>query len=103
MTCGEIEYDFAREKQLSRIIDLKTVPILKQTKKGLCISFICFDVAIRRMTGETAVPDIKRTDDSGVFHVVTKVDRGGKIEVIDPTYEIINLGSYKSAPAICDC
>lgn len=103
LTCGSISYDFAREKLLSRVIDLKTIPILKGTKKGLCIDFICFDVAIRRMVGQKAEPGMIPTDKKGVLHVVTEVYNGSEVEVIDPTKEIVEFGAYRSAPAICSC
>ena len=103
LTCGEIEYDFARESLLSKDIPIKTIPILKKTKIGLCIDFVAFDVAVRRMMGEEAEGDVTPTAKQGVFHITTAVSKDGETVIIDPTKEIIESGRYLSAPSICKC
>lgn len=104
LTCDDIKYDFAREYALSSTIDIKTVPAIKMRGEGLCIDFVCFDVAIRRMMGQMAVPEIVEGDADGVFHIVTIV-RGddGKETRFDPSMEVARFGSYRSAPAACNC
>jgi len=103
LTCGSVKYDFATETVLSDIIPIKTVPILKKTKLGLCISFVAFDVAIRRMMGQDAWPEAQPTPARDIFHIVTVVGSPEGRTVIDPTHEIITLGGYRSAPSICKC
>jgi len=103
LTCGEINYDFARETTLSDIIPIKTIPILKKTRIGLCISFVAFDVAVRRMLGEEAEPHVSSTQKYSVFHITTAVKGPAGVIYIDPTKEIITEGSYLSAPSICKC
>lgn len=103
LTCGSVRYDFATETVLSDIIPIKTVPILKKTKLGLCISFVAFDVAIRRMMGEDASPVVRPTPKRDIFHIVTRVESEDGPTIIDPTHEIIHLGGYRSAPSICKC
>lgn len=103
LTCGTIDYDFAQESLLSKDIPIKTIPILKKTKIGLCIDFVAFDVAVRRMMGSEAEPDVAPTGKPGLFHITTAVIDGGGDVIIDPTKEIIESGRYLSAPSICEC
>lgn len=103
LTCGSVKYNFAKETVLSDIIPIKTVPILKKTGIGLCISFVAFDVAIRRMMGQDAWPEAQPTPARDIFHIVTVVGSPEGRTVIDPTHEIITLGGYRSAPSICKC
>ena len=103
LTCGDIEYDFKREYELSNVVDIKTIPILKMTGKGLCIDFVCFDVAIRRMMGQQAFPEIMDGDAPGVFHIITVVKEGDKEVRYDPSKEIAHEGGYKSAHPVCAC
>jgi hypothetical protein len=103
LSCDVIHYDFARENLLSDVVDIKTIPILKKTRKGLCIDFVCFDLAVRRMTGEQAFPKVSTTGKDGVFHIQTKIIEGDEVRVVDPAQEIVDHGNYKSIPAICSC
>lgn len=104
LTCDEIEYDFSREYLLSKTIDIKTIPAMKMKGRGLCIDFVCFDVAIRRMVGENAFPEIIETSNPGVFHIRTVVKgEDGEETIYDPSREVAQLGAYKSAPAVCSC
>ena len=103
LSCDVIRYDFALENVLSNTVPIKTIPILKKTRKGLCIDFVCFDLAVRRMTGEKAFPKVAPTDKDGVFHIQTKIIDGSDVRVVDPAQEIVDHGNYKSIPAICNC
>jgi hypothetical protein len=103
LTCGSVKYDFVAGNTLSDTITIKTVPILKKTGQGLCISFVSFDVAIRRLMGEDAEPDVIPTDKKGLFHIRTAVNTPEGKVIVDPTHEILQLGGYRSAPAICKC
>lgn len=103
LRCDEIDYEFEHEYNVSERIDIKTVPVLKQDGSGLCIDFVCLDVAIRRMMGEEAQPWVIPGDKDGVFHVQTRVKRDGKWVVLDPTKEIVKHGKYLSAPGVCKC
>jgi hypothetical protein len=103
LNCDEIEYEFEFEYDVSDIIDIKTVPVLKMAGRGLCIDFVCLDVAIRRMMGEEADPWVIPGDHPGVFHVQTRVKRDGNWVILDPTKEIVRHGKYLSAPSVCKC
>ena len=104
LTCDDIEYDFKREYALSTTIDIKTIPAIKLKGEGLCIDFVCFDVAIRRMMGQMATPEIIEAGVDGVFHIVTIVQGDdGDEKRFDPSREVARYGSYRSAPAACNC
>lgn len=104
LTCDGVQYDFAKETSLSSTVPIKTVPILKKEKRGLCIDFVCFDVAVRRLGGQDAHPYVMDGNSPGVFHVVTRIrEAGGKMKTVDPASEVANHGRFLSAPHLCTC
>jgi hypothetical protein len=103
LTCDDVKYDFEMEYALSKTIDIKTIPVIKMKGRGLCIDFVCFDVAIRRMMGEKAIPEILEGDRPGVFHIRTVVLENGGEKVYDPSREVAQYGAYHSAPSACSC
>jgi len=104
LTCDGVKYDFAKETELSNTVPIKTVPILKREKRGLCIDFVCFDVAVRRLGGQNAEPHVTDGSGPGLFHVVTLIrETDGKTKIVDPASEVANHGRFLSAHALCTC
>lgn len=104
LTCDGVKYDFEKETELSNTVPIKTVPILKREKRGLCIDFVCFDVAVRRLGGQEASPHVMNGTGRGLFHVVTRVvEKDGKVTIVDPASEVANHGRFLSAPTLCTC
>jgi hypothetical protein len=104
LTCDGVKYDFAKETSLSNTVPIKTVPVLKREKRGLCIDFVCFDVAVRELGGQKAEPHVTDGTSRGLFHVTTLVTNGdGTTEIIDPANEVANHGRFLSTPSLCAC